>query len=661
MYSEGVSITEFKGVKYYNIDPWTSNIKLWKKGMIELANKLRKHNLTVIAGVDSRGYGIASAIATILGIGWIMIRKGGKHPDPNKISVEYVVEYGEKRSLEVSNTAFKSTDRVAIIDDILATGCTIRAIQQLLNVKLMVCGVLIDLNMSNLDIKVESLITNTSQTSQTSLTSLTNLTSLTSLTNYNNHNVIMYHSSMESMALTLKNVYGYHVAEIKWNNFADGYPNISFDSDLINKDVVYLGSFHEHKDVLNQLMLNMVLPRQHIKSLTLVYPYFAPATMDRVDCEGMVATAEPFAKLMSGYFPMTKTGQPSLIIYDVHALQERFYFTDNIRIYPNSAIHLLLEYIDEDYVIVFPDDGAHKRFNKLFENFKTIVCSKIREGQHRYVRINSRNYALGELNKPTKAIIIDDLVQTGGTLFECMVALKKEGFTEVSAFVTHAVFPNQCYHEFLPYGSKAGFHKFYTTDSIPTANDLPKDFFVIIPLAPSINNTICKLNDIKPQRKVIVNVASQSKIKLSAIKKAFSLLYNNDNVIISGFKSESQVSNQPFDEETLTGARNRYDQILASRKSSSFECDYLISIENGIFGDPITGYYDMAYVIINGIVFKSSKYPISIDVVNRVIELDKKTTAGQIINPINADNWFPRIQILSECIINSIISSKPMP
>lgn len=94
------------------------------------------------------------------------------------------------------------------------------------------------------------------------------------------------------------------------------------------------------------------------------------------------------------------------------------------------------------------------------------------------------------LNAGKEVIIVDDLVQTGGTLYECALALKAKGATKVSAFVTHAVFPNGCWRDFCVNlnGPKAVFHKFYITNSVPTVtSSLPEDdVFEIVDLLPQI-------------------------------------------------------------------------------------------------------------------------------------------------------------------------------
>lgn len=83
-------------------------------------------------------------------------------------------------------------------------------------------------------------------------------------------------------------------------------------------------------------------------------------------------------------------------------------------------------------------------------------------------------------------LIVDDLVQTGGTLFECGVALRKVGgAVKVSAFVAHGVFPQQSWRRFLSSGDKHCFEKFYLTNSIPTVvKEIPLgDVFEILDIS----------------------------------------------------------------------------------------------------------------------------------------------------------------------------------
>lgn len=141
-----------------------------------------------------------------------------------------------------------------------------------------------------------------------------------------------------------------------------------------------------------------------------------------------------------------------------------------------TAIPLLKQKILSTNIdcVAFPDDGAAKRFGDLFSdipNLERIVCGKTRgEGELRSVNIQDGN-AEGK-----HVVIVDDLVQTGGTLYECGKVLKEAGAASVNAFVSHAVFPKESWRRFSKGGDRACFDKFWVTNSIPTVtNSLPDD------------------------------------------------------------------------------------------------------------------------------------------------------------------------------------------
>jgi phosphoribosylpyrophosphate synthetase len=114
--------------------------------------------------------------------------------------------------------------------------------------------------------------------------------------------------------------------------------------------------------------------------------------------------------------------------------------------------------------------------------FEIVTCGKTRDGDKRVVNIQDGD--------PTgkHVVIVDDLVQTGGTLFECGLALKAAGALGVNAFVAHGVFPKESWRRFMRNGDRGCFDRFYLTDSIPTVTDvMPKDdCFVILDLKEKI-------------------------------------------------------------------------------------------------------------------------------------------------------------------------------
>jgi adenine phosphoribosyltransferase len=85
-----------------------------------LSDHLRSMDTSAIAAIDSRGFIFGAPVAAALDIPFIPIRKSGKLPPPI-IGVDYALEYGKAR-LEISTEAFEKGQKVAVIDDLLATG-----------------------------------------------------------------------------------------------------------------------------------------------------------------------------------------------------------------------------------------------------------------------------------------------------------------------------------------------------------------------------------------------------------------------------------------------------------------------------------------------------------------------------------------------------------
>ncbi|ONI17667.1 hypothetical protein PRUPE_3G173100 [Prunus persica] len=280
---------------------------------------------------------------------------------------------------------------------------------------------------------------------------------------------------------------------IKWRTFDDGFPNIFINNaqDLRGQHVAFLASFSSQGVIFEQLSVIYALPRLFVASFTLVLPFFPTGSFERMEEEGDVATAFTMARMLSN-IPISKGGPNSVLIYDIHALQERFYFGDHVLPLFETGIPLLKQRLhqlpDSDKIVVaFPDDGAWKRFHKQLDHFPMVVCNKVREGDKRIVRIKEGNPA------GYHVVIVDDLVQSGGTLIECQKVLAAHGAAKVSAYVTHGVFPKRSWERFTHKdGSEKAFAYFWITDSCPltvkaVANKAP---FEVLSLAGSIADAL---------------------------------------------------------------------------------------------------------------------------------------------------------------------------
>jgi phosphoribosylpyrophosphate synthetase len=270
-----------------------------------------------------------------------------------------------------------------------------------------------------------------------------------------------------------------------------------------DRHVAFLASFHSPGVIFEQLSIIYALPKMFVASFTLVLPFFPTGTAERVEFEGEIATAFTLARILS-HVPLCRGGPCDLVIFDIHALQERFYFGDNVAPLFCSGVPLLLRELRTlpdgmNVAIAYPDEGAWKRFHWQFESFPEIICTKVRDGDKRIVRLKEGAPA------GRHVVIVDDLVQSGGTLVECARALKAAGAAQVSAYVTHGVFPGRSWERFLAPtpeaaaaagaddSSAAVFTHFWMTDSCPpTVRAVEgKAPFKILSLARPIAEALC--------------------------------------------------------------------------------------------------------------------------------------------------------------------------
>ena len=304
--------------------------------------------------------------------------------------------------------------------------------------------------------------------------------------------VVIAAPGMEDMAQKIQNHCPERFVNIpgtRWEKFPDGTDKIEIGgywpkNDISGKNVMFLCNFYNNDVTLSQISVMITLLQSFIESLTVVLPFYPVGTMERVSKEGQVATAFTYAQMLSN---LPSCGRPTrVMLYDIHTLQNKFYLQNNAFASLHTTMPLLVKILKDTKIecVSFPDDGAAKRFGDFFDGlgFEIVTCGKTRDGDKRKVIIQDGNPS------GKHVIIVDDLVQTGGTLYECGVALKKAGAISASAYVAHGVFPHDAWKRFLRNGDRNCFEKFYISNSIPSlALKLPKhDVFHLLDISQKI-------------------------------------------------------------------------------------------------------------------------------------------------------------------------------
>ena len=139
-------IPEFKGVVFWDITPLLKDKHAFRQAIKQMADPWRGKDVDVIVSSEARGFMLGAALAYELGVGFVPIRKKGKLPSKT-VSLTYQKEY-ESDTIEIHEDAIEPSQKVLLIDDLLATGGTIKANAELvekLGGKIVGIGFLIEL------------------------------------------------------------------------------------------------------------------------------------------------------------------------------------------------------------------------------------------------------------------------------------------------------------------------------------------------------------------------------------------------------------------------------------------------------------------------------------------------------------------------------------
>ena len=274
--------------------------------------------------------------------------------------------------------------------------------------------------------------------------------------------IVFAGTSNPQLAEAICKYLGQPLGNAKVKRFSDGEVQIEIDDNVRAKDVFVIQSTcNPVNDNLVELLLMIdAFKRSSAKRITAVIPYFGYARQDKKVAPRVPISAKLVADLL------TTAGANRVITMDLHAGQIQGFFdtpVDNL-----FAAPVLIEYMrsrfSDDLVIVSPDAGGVERARAFAKrlNAGLAIIDKRRSAPNQATAMAVIGNVEGR-----KAIILDDMVDTAGTLSEAANALEANGANEVHACCTHAVLSGPAVQRI----NDSAINTLVATDTIPVAGD----------------------------------------------------------------------------------------------------------------------------------------------------------------------------------------------
>lgn len=290
------------------------------------------------------------------------------------------------------------------------------------------------------------------------------------------------------LAEKISDYLGIELGELTVNRFADGEIAISIEESVRGDHVFIIQptSYPTNDHVMELLIMVDALRRASAKTITAVIPYYGYARQDRKAKPREPITAKLVANLIA------VAGADRVVTLDLHAAQIQGFFdipVDHLLGAPLLASYFLDHDLHgEDVVVVSPDHGGAVRARKLAEFLDSSIA--IVDKRRPKPNVSEVMNIIGDV-AGKKAIIIDDMIDTAGTITAAAQAIMDAGATEVYASGTHGVFSPPAIERI----EKSVIKKMVVTDSIYLPEEKRIDKIELISVSELIGQAIQRVYD----------------------------------------------------------------------------------------------------------------------------------------------------------------------
>jgi ribose-phosphate pyrophosphokinase len=258
--------------------------------------------------------------------------------------------------------------------------------------------------------------------------------------------------------------YGSELGKVSFLSFADGEFQPSFEENIRGTDVFLVQSTQPPSDnLLELLMMIDAARRASARTIVAVIPYFGYARQDRKDKPRVSIASKLVANLLSA------AGVNRVITLDLHADQIQGFFDVPVdHLYASSVFIPYLKTLHlNNLTFASPDTGGTRRAGSYAKFFHTdfVICYKHRSKPNEIAKMA----LVGDV-KGRNVILLDDIVDTGGTLCKAAQIIMDNGASSVRAMVTHPILSGNAYEMI----EASALTELIVTDTIPLKKENPK-------------------------------------------------------------------------------------------------------------------------------------------------------------------------------------------
>ncbi|HIZ96498.1 MAG TPA: ribose-phosphate diphosphokinase [Candidatus Ligilactobacillus excrementavium] len=297
-------------------------------------------------------------------------------------------------------------------------------------------------------------------------------------------------NSNKPLAQKIADAVGVPLGKTSVDRFSDGEIRINIDESIRGCDIFIVQSTSApvNDNLMELLIMIDALRRASAHTVNAVIPYYGYARQDR-----KARSREPItAKLVADM--LEKAGCDRVIALDLHAAQIQGFFdipVDHLMGAPLLADYFMTKGVDKDAVVVSPDHGGVTRARKLAEFLKAPIA--IIDKRRPKANVAEIMNIIGSV-KGKKCILVDDMIDTAGTITLAAQALMDAGATEVYASATHPVLSGPAIERI----EKSPIKELVVTDSINLPKEKQIDKLVQISVGPLIGDAIKRVHENKP-------------------------------------------------------------------------------------------------------------------------------------------------------------------